>query len=170
MMPRAPDVRAENNPWPEWPRVCKTDYGQQEAIALFGHDPRIYTTTVKELIKDENGQLKAAVLVSLESKKDPETGRMSMVEVPGSEKEVPCQLLLIAAGFLGTQDYVADAFGVKRDSRSNIATPDGSYKTNVDKVYAAGDTRRGQSLVVWAITEGRGVAKEIDKDLLEYSL
>ena len=170
MMPKAPDVRAENNPWPEWPRVCKTDYGQEEAIAVFGRDPRIYTTTVKELIKDENGNLKAAVLVSLESKKDPDTGRMAMVEIPGSEKEVPCQLLLIAAGFLGTQDYVSDAFGVKLDSRSNIATSEGSYKTNVDKVYAAGDTRRGQSLVVWAITEGRAVAKEIDKDLLEYSL
>ena len=108
-MPKAPDTRAENNPWPEWPKVCKTDYGQEEAIAVFGHDPRIYTTTVKEFKKDRSGNLKSVILVSLESKTDEKTGRRMMVPVEGTEKEVPCQLVLIAAGFLGRPGMVITA-------------------------------------------------------------
>ena len=113
MMPKAPDTRAEDNPWPEWPKVCKTDYGQEEAIAVFGQDPRIYTTTVKEFLKDKNGNLCGLKVVKLEGKKDEKTGRMQMVEVPGSESKMDADLVLIAAGFLGTQKYVADAFGVE---------------------------------------------------------
>ena len=167
MMPKAPDQRAEDNPWPQWPRVCKTDYGQEEAIALFGADPRRYQTTVKECRTDETGALCSIVTVRLEPKQ--QDGRRIMAEVPGSEEELPCQLLLIAAGFLGPEDYTADAFGVGRDSRSNVATAAGRYSTGVDKVFAAGDMRRGQSLVVWAIAEGRGAAREVDEYLMGYS-
>ncbi len=169
MMPKLPDERSADNPWPEWPRVCKTDYGQQEAIAVYGHDPRIYKETVKEFIADKNGRLKKIKLVKLEPKKDDKTGRMNMVEIAGSEYEKPADLVFIAAGFLGAQDYVAKAFGVKLDGRTNVETHAGSYKTSVEKVFAAGDMRRGQSLVVWGINEGRGVAKEVDKYLMGYT-
>ena len=169
MMPKLPEKRAENNSWPEWPRILKTDYGQEEAIAVFGHDPRIYQTTVKEFVKDESGKLVKAILVSLKAEKNPETGRMSMVPVEGSEKEVPVDLVLIAAGFLGAQAYVADAFGVELNARTNVATEAGKYATNVEKVFTAGDMHRGQSLVVWAIHEGRDVAKEVDKYLMGYT-
>ena len=169
MMPKLPEKRAENNSWPEWPRILKTDYGQEEAIAVFGHDPRIYQTTVKEFVKDESGKLVKAILVSLKAEKNPETGRMSMVPVEGSEKEVPADLVLIAAGFLGAQAYVADAFGVELNARTNVATEAGKYATNVEKVFTAGDMHRGQSLVVWAIHEGRDVAKEVDKYLMGYT-
>lgn len=169
MMPKAPDTRAENNPWPEWPRISKTDYGQEEAIAVFGNDPRIYQTTVKEFLKDKNGNLNGIKIVKLESKKDEATGRMQMVEVPGSEEKMDADIVLIAAGFLGTEDYVAKAFGLELTARTNVATPEGSYKTNIENVFTAGDMRRGQSLVVWAIREGREVAREVDKSLMGYS-
>lgn len=169
MMPKAPDERAENNPWPEWPRVCKTDYGQEEAIAMFGSDPRIYQTTVKEFLKDKNGKLCGLKTVKLEGKKDEKTGRMQMVEVPGSESKLDCDLVLIAAGFLGTEDYIAKAFGVDLNARTNVATDAGHYKTNVENVFTAGDMHRGQSLVVWAIREGREAAREVDESLMGYS-
>lgn len=169
MMPKLPDERAANNPWPEWPRVCKTDYGQEEAIAVFGKDPRIYQATVKEFIADKNGKLKKVKLVKLEPKKDTKTGRLNMTEIPGSEFEIPADYVLIAAGFLGTQEYVAKAFGVKLNARTNVETAVGSYKTSVDKVFTAGDMHRGQSLVVWGINEGRHVAKEVDKFLMGYT-
>ena len=169
MMPKLPDERAANNPWPEWPRVCKTDYGQEEAIAVFGKDPRIYQATVKEFIADKNGKLKKVKLVKLEPKKDAKTGRLNMVEIPGSEFEIPADYVLIAAGFLGTQDYVAKAFGVKLNARTNVETAEGSYKTSVDKVFTAGDMHRGQSLVVWGINEGRLVAREVDEFLMGYT-
>ena len=169
MMPKAPDTRAEDNPWPEWPKVCKTDYGQEEAIAVFGQDPRIYTTTVKEFLKDKNGNLCGLKVVKLEGKKDEKTGRMQMVEVPGSESKMDADLVLIAAGFLGTQKYVADAFGVELNQCTNVATEAGKYATSVPNVYTAGDMHRGQSLVVWAIREGREVAREVDESLMGYS-
>ena len=169
MMPKAPDERAENNPWPEWPRVCKTDYGQEEAIAMFGSDPRIYQTTVKEFLKDKNGKLCGLKTVKLEGKKDEKTGRMQMVEVPGSESKLDCDLVLIAAGFLGTEDYIAKAFGADLNARTNVATEAGHYKTNVENVFTAGDMHRGQSLVVWAIREGREAAREVDESLMGYS-
>ncbi len=169
MMPKAPDERAANNPWPEWPKVCKTDYGQEEAIAMYGHDPRIYTTTVKEFLKDKNGNLKGIITVKLESKKDEKTGRFMMVPVEGTEKKMDADLVLIAAGFLGTESYIADDFGVKLNARTNVDTAEGSYKTNIKKVFTAGDMHRGQSLVVWAIREGREAAKEVDEALMGYS-
>ncbi|MGN0151834.1 MAG: glutamate synthase subunit beta [Wujia sp.] len=169
MMPKLPEKRAENNPWPEWPRVLKTDYGQQEAIAVFGADPRIYETTVKEFVKNEEGHVCAAKCVKLAWEKDPETGRMNMSEIEGSEYVIECDIVLIAAGFLGTQKYVADAFGVELNARTNVNTEPGHYKTNVDKVYVCGDMHRGQSLVVWAIREGRDAAREVDTFLNGYS-
>ena len=169
MMPKLPDERAANNPWPEWPRVCKTDYGQEEAIAVFGKDPRVYQATVKEFIADKSGKLKKVKLIKLEPKKDAKTGRLNMTEIPGSEFEIPADYVLIAAGFLGTQEYVAKAFGVKLNARTNVETAVGSYKTSVDKVFTAGDMHRGQSLVVWGINEGRHVAKEVDEFLMGYT-
>ena len=169
MMPKAPDQRTETNPWPEWPRICKTDYGQQEAIAVFGHDPRVYQTTVKEFVKDKKGKLCKAVLIKLESKKDEKTGRMYMAEIPGSEYTVDADLVLIAAGFLGSEDYVTKSFGVEVNERTNVKTEPGKYATNIKHVFTAGDMHRGQSLVVWAIREGREAAREVDESLMGYT-
>ena len=169
MMPKLPDTRAENNPWPQWPRVCKTDYGQQEAIAVFGADPRLYTTTVSEFIKNKKGELTKAKLVKLESKRDEKTGRMMMVPIEGTEEIVKADLVLISAGFLGAQKYVTDAFQVELNPRTNVATKPGKYATSVPKVFTAGDMHRGQSLVVWAIREGREAAKEVDEYLMGYT-
>lgn len=169
MMPKPPVCRADSNPWPEWPKVLKTDYGQEEAIAVFGQDPRIYETTVKEFVKDKDGNVVKAKCVKLQWKKDPKSGRMNMSEIEGSEYEVPCDIVLIAAGFLGSQEYVAKAFGVELNERSNVKTAAGSYATNVPKVFTAGDMHRGQSLVVWAIREGREVARAVDTALMGYS-
>ncbi len=169
MMPKAPDTRAENNPWPQWPRVCKTDYGQQEAIALWGHDPRIYTTTVTEFIKNKKGEVCQAKLVKLQSQKDEKTGRMMMVPVEGTEQVVKADLVLIAAGFLGSQKYVTDAFKVAINARTNVDTAPGKYATSVPKVFTAGDMHRGQSLVVWAIREGREAARAVDEYLMGYT-
>ena len=169
MMPKPPVDRLPNNPWPQWPKVLKTDYGQEEAIAVFGEYPRVYQTTVKEFIKDKKGNLCKVKLVKLEPKKDEKTGRMMMSEVAGSEYEVDCELVLIAAGFLGTQKYVSDAFGVELNERTNVKTAPGKFATNVDKVFTAGDMHRGQSLVVWAIREGRDAAREVDEYLMGYT-
>ena len=158
MMPKPPEHRLESNPWPEWPRVLKTDYGQQEAIAAFGHDPRLFETTVREILKDESGRVRALKLVSL-------NGREA---VPGSEHEIPCDLLLIAAGFVGCRRFVPEAFGVEVGPRGAVAAGE-DYRTNVSGVFAAGDMRRGQSLVVWGICEGRGAAREIDRYLMGYT-
>lgn len=169
MMPCPPTERLASNPWPEWPKVLKTDYGQEEAIAVFGKDPRIFQTTVTEFIKDAKGNLTAIKTVQLESKKDEKTGRMAMVPVAGTEKELKADLVLIAAGFLGCETYIADAFGVKYNERTNVATEQGKYQTNDAKIFTAGDMHRGQSLVVWAIKEGREAAKAVDESLMGYS-
>lgn len=169
MMPKAPLERTDTNPWPEWPRVLKTDYGQEEAIHCFGDDPRIYQTTVKEFVKDKKGNLKEIVIVSLEAKKDEKTGRMNMVPVEGSEKTLPAQLVLIAAGFLGSQEYVTKAFEVEVDGRTNVKTGADSHASSQDKVFVAGDMHIGQSLVVRAIAEGRNAAKEVDEALMGYT-
>ena len=169
MMPKPPAERLSSNPWPEWPKVLKTDYGQEEAIWKFGADPRVYQTTVKEFLKDKRGNVKGAVLVSLSPQKDEKIGRINMVPVEGSERTVKAGLVLIAAGFLGSEQYVTDAFGVETDARTNVKTMAGGYAALKDKVYAAGDMRRGQSLVVWAIAEGRSAAKEVDEALMGYT-
>ena len=169
MMPKLPDTRTESNPWPQWPRVCKTDYGQEEAAAVYGSDPRVYQTTVKEFIRDESGKLKAAVLVSLDFERDPETGRMNMKQIEGSERTVEAELILIAAGFLGSESYVTSAFGVETDARTNVATEKNCHKTNIENVFTAGDMHSGQSLVVRAIRDGRDCAKEVDLSLMGYT-
>ena len=169
MMPMPPEERLPSNPWPEWPRVLKTDYGQEEAISLFGADPRIYQTTVKEFRKDKKGFLKELVLVSLEPHRDEKTGRMQMMPTEGSERTIPAQLVLIAAGFLGSEKYVTEDFGVETDARSNVKTAEDSYAASRERIYTAGDMHRGQSLVVWAIAEGRAAAKAVDQDLMGYT-
>lgn len=169
MMPKLPDERSESNPWPEYPMVCKTDYGQEEAAAVFGSDPRKYCTTVKEFIKDGENKLTAVKTVRLDFVKDSESGRMIPKEIEGSEEILPCELCLIAAGFLGTQGYIAEAFGVELNGRSNVNTDNGKFRTNVEKVFTAGDMHIGQSLVVRAIHEGRDAAKEADEYLMGYT-
>lgn len=168
MMPELPEIRSEDNPWPQWPRIKKTDYGQEEAIAIFGHDPRCYQTTVKEFILDKKGNVKQAILISLEPKENKETKRVEMVPVSGSEKTIDVDLVLIAAGFIGCEDHVAKAFGIKVAPRGNVLSNQ-NYQTNIKNLYVAGDMRRGQSLVVWAIKEGREVARSVDIDLMGYS-
>lgn len=169
MMPEPPKERTEDNPWPEWPKALKTDYGQQEAIAVFGSDPRIYETTVKEFIKDSKGRLKQVKAVKLNWKKDEKTGRMAMEEIPGSEYMLEADYVFIAAGFLGSEEYVTKDFGVSLNERTNVKTKPGRYDTSEKGVFTAGDMHRGQSLVVWAIREGREVAKAVDEDLMGYT-
>ena len=164
MMPCPPAARAPGNDWPEWPRVLKTDYGQQEAIAKFGFDPRVYQTTVKEFYKNEAGQVCGALISKLKS--EVVDGRRQMVPT-GEEFTVDCDLVLIAAGFTGCEPYVADAFGVERTKRGTVA--DVKYATADPKVFACGDMRRGQSLVVWALREGRDTAAVVDEKLMGYT-
>lgn len=161
MMPMPPVDRLPSNPWPEWPKVLKTDYGQQESIALFGKDPRVYESTIKEFIKDKDGNLSAVKTVKVQFK----NGKLE--NVPNSEKVLPCELLLIAAGFTGITKELKDSFQLQTTPRNVIDTE--NYKTPQDKIFACGDCRRGQSLVVWAISEGKKCAKEIDSYLMEYS-
>ena len=159
MMPAAPLKRAENNPWPEWPKVLKTDYGQEEAIYKFGKDPRIFKTTVTEFLKNAKGELCAVKTVELENFKP----------VKGTEHELKADIVLIAAGFLGSQEYVTSDFGVDLTNRTNVATKPGEYESSKKNIFTAGDMHRGQSLVVWAIAEGRAVAKAVDESLMGYT-
>ncbi|MTV49995.1 glutamate synthase small subunit [Heliobacillus mobilis] len=165
IMPQLPLERAANNPWPQFPRVHKVDYGQEEAIALYGADPRNYCITTKKFVGDENGHVKEVHTVQIEWVKD-EQGRMIPKEIAGTEKVWPAQLVLLAMGFLGPEDQLLAQLGVDRDPRSNVKAEFGSFATNVAGVFAAGDMRRGQSLVVWAVSEGRGAAREVDKYLM----
>ena len=164
MMPCPPVTRASGNDWPEWPRVLKTDYGQQEAIAKFGSDPRLYKTTVKEFYKNEAGQVCGALIAKLESQVV--DGRRMMVPT-GEEFTIECDLVLIAAGFTGCEAYVAEAFGVDMTPRGTVS--DQNYATTQSKVFACGDMRRGQSLVVWALREGRDTAAVVDAYLMGYT-
>ena len=173
MMPEPPVERATSNPWPEWPKVLKVDYGQQEAIRVFGHDPRVYETTVKAIETKKDGSIKAVIT----SKVKFENRQMVLVE--GTEQKLPCDLLIIAAGFTGCESYVADAFGVALTERHVVKTEAEHYHTestvkptaaaNAAKIFTAGDMHRGQSLVVWAIAEGRACASEVDAYLMGYS-
>lgn len=164
IMPRPPLSRTSNNPWPEWPKTFRTDYGQEEAQALFGHDPREYCVMTKRIDHDEAGNVCALHTVRVEWKKD-QNGRFVPVELPGTEKTWPAQLVLIAMGFLGPEDALLKAMGVAQGPRSNIAAEFGRFATSVPGVFAGGDARRGQSLVVWAIREGRGAAVACDEYL-----
>ncbi len=161
MMGKPPLKRLPSNPWPQWPNVLKTDYGQEEAIYLQGEDPRIYNTTVEEFQKDESGKLTGVTAVNLSW----EGGKMTKLDT----YQMDVDMVLIAAGFLGCQSYVADAFGVAQTPRTCVATENGGHKTSVEKVFTAGDMRRGQSLVVWGIREGREAAREVDEYLMGYS-
>jgi glutamate synthase (NADPH/NADH) small chain len=168
IMPEPPSSRQANNPWPEWPKVLKVDYGQEEAIALYGKDPRQYCITAKKFVGDENGNLKEVHTVNIEWKKD-DSGRFVPVEIPGTEKVWPAQLVLLAMGFLGPEETLPKELGLSQDSRSNVKAEYGKYTTNIEGIFSAGDMRRGQSLVVWAINEGRGAARECDRYLMGYT-
>jgi glutamate synthase (NADPH/NADH) small chain len=165
ILPKPPPERAKDNPWPEWPKVYKLDYGQEEAAAVFGADPRVYLTTAKKFESDESGNVKAVHLVQIQWEKN-DKGQFVPKDVPGTERVVPAQLILLAMGFLGPEQPLLESLGVERDPRSNAKADYGRYQTSIPKVFAAGDCRRGQSLVVWAFNEGRGAARECDRFLM----
>ena len=165
IMPQPPLERAPNNPWPEWPKVYHLDYGQEEAAAQFGSDPRGYLTTATKFEGDAQGQVKAIHTVQIQWERDA-NGRFTPQHVPGTEKVIPAQLVLLAMGFLGPEQPLLDSLGLDRDARSNIKAEYNKYTTSIPGVFAAGDCRRGQSLVVWAFDEGRGVARECDRYLM----
>ena len=165
ILPKPPMERAADNPWPEWPKIYRMDYGQEEAAAKFGADPRIYLTTVKKFIGDEKGALKELVTVEIKWEKD-DKGRFIPKEVPGTERTRPAQLVLLAMGFLGPEQALVKDMKLETDPRSNIKAEHGKFTTSVPGIFAAGDCRRGQSLVVWAINEGRGAARECDRYLM----
>ena len=166
IMPKPGDERAPSNPWPEWPKILRTDYGQEEAIALYGEDPRKFCVMTKKIDADDNGNVSALHTVQVNWEKN-EAGRFVPVEIPGSEKTWPAQLVLIAMGFLGPEEELVKALSLKQDPRSNIDAPYGRFATNVPGVFAAGDARRGQSLIVWAINEGRAAAQACDEYLMK---
>ncbi len=155
MMPKAPDERLESNPWPEWPKVCVTDYGQQEAIEVFGNDPRVYQTTIKEIFQTD-GKLTGVMTVKVEFKDG------KLCEVEGTEQKIDADLLLIAAGFVGCEDYAVNGINIPTKNEK-------SYKTDAENVFACGDMKRGQSLVVWAVADGIKCAKEVDEFLMGYT-
>jgi glutamate synthase (NADPH/NADH) small chain len=165
ILPKPPVERAKDNPWPEWPKVYKLDYGQEEAAAAFGSDPRVYLTTATKFEGDENGHVKAVHLVNVQWERN-DKGQFIPRNVAGTERVLPTQLVLLAMGFLGPEQPLLEALGVERDPRSNVKADHGRYQTSIPKVFAAGDCRRGQSLVVWAFNEGRGAARECDRFLM----
>jgi glutamate synthase (NADPH/NADH) small chain len=168
IMARPPDQRAANNPWPEWPKTYKMDYGQEEAAAKFGSDPRVYLTTATHFEADETGRVKGVHVVDVEWKKD-EKGNFGPQKVSGTERFMPAQLVLLAMGFLGPEQPLLDALNIQRDPRSNVKAEHEKYTTSIPGVFAAGDCRRGQSLVVWAFNEGRGAARECDRYLMGHT-
>ena len=165
ILPRPPLERQPDNPWPEWPKTLKVDYGQEEAAARFGADPRTYLTTVKKFVGDAEGRVKELVTVEVKWAKN-DKGQFVPQEVPGTERTRPAQLVLLAMGFLGPEQAILKELGLETDARSNIKAEHEKYSTNLKGVFAAGDCRRGQSLVVWAINEGRGAARECDRYLM----
>ena len=168
ILPKPPMDRSPDNPWPEWPKVYRLDYGQEEAAARFGADPRVYVTTVKKFAGDEAGRVREIVTVQIGWEKN-EKGQFVPKEVPGTEQTRPAQLVLLAMGFLGPEQPLLKEIGVETDARSNIKAEHEKYTTSLEGVFAAGDCRRGQSLIVWAINEGRGAARECDRYLMGYT-
>ncbi|NNL06631.1 MAG: glutamate synthase subunit beta [Gammaproteobacteria bacterium] len=164
LLPQAPAVRADDNPWPLWPVVHRVDYGHEEGIERFGRDPREYCILTKEFIGDDAGNVKA--VKTIEARWTRVDGRWNMEEVAGTEKTWEADLVLLSMGFLGPEHYVSNEVGIDYDGRSNYKAEYGRYATSVKGVYAAGDCRRGQSLVVWGINEGREAAREIDRYLM----
>jgi glutamate synthase (NADPH/NADH) small chain len=165
IMAKPPLSRAAGNPWPEWPKTYKMDYGQEEAAAKFGDDPRVYLTTATHFEGDENGNVTAVHVVNVEWKKD-DKGNFGPQKIPGTEKVLPAQLVLLAMGFLGPEQPLLDSLNIERDPRTNVKAEHGKFTTSLPGVFAAGDCRRGQSLVVWAFNEGRGAARECDRYLM----
>ncbi len=165
ILPRPPEARQPDNPWPEWPKIERLDYGQEEVKARFGDDPRIYLIQTEKFLGNENGHVKELQTVAIEWGKN-ENGAFVPKRIPGTEKVWPADLVLLAMGFLGPEDTILEQLGVERDPRSTAKAEHGKFMTNVEGVFAAGDTRRGQSLVVWAINEGRGAARECDRYLM----
>jgi glutamate synthase (NADPH/NADH) small chain len=168
ILPKPPDERAADNPWPQWPKVYKLDYGQEEAAAMFGEDPRQYLINTERMVGDASGNLKEIHTTRIEWVR--EDGRFTMKKVPGSEKVLPAQLVLLAMGFLGPENQLLEKLGVEvaklPNGTHNVKAEHGKFQTNLPNVFAAGDMRRGQSLVVWAINEGRGAARECDRYLM----
>jgi glutamate synthase (NADPH/NADH) small chain len=165
ILPKPPLERAADNPWPEWPKIYLMDYGQVEAAAKFGADPRVYLTTATKFEGDANGQVKAVHTVQVKWEKN-DKGQYIPKNVPGLEKVLPAQLVLLAMGFLGPEQPLLDALKLERDPRTNVKAEFERYSTNLKGVFACGDCRRGQSLVVWAFNEGRGAARECDRYLM----
>ncbi|HBZ41940.1 MAG TPA: glutamate synthase [Erysipelotrichaceae bacterium] len=166
ILPEAPKERDDrSNPWPEWPKKLKTDYGQEEAIATTGNDPRHYLISTRKIVGDSEGNVSEIHTVDVQWVKDP-NGRMIPKEVPGTEKVWPADKVLLAMGFLGPEATILDELKLSRDPRGSVATEDGKFKTRLDSVFACGDMRRGQSLVVWAIQEGKLCAREVDRYLM----
>jgi glutamate synthase (NADPH/NADH) len=165
LLPQPPEIRANDNPWPTFPRIFRVDYGHNEVKSHFGNDPREYCVLSKEFEFDGDKNLTGIKTVRVEWTKD-DAGRWSMTEVPGSEETFKADLILLSMGFLGPEEAVCKQLSIKQDGRSNIETPKGRYITSIPGVYAAGDCRRGQSLIVWGINEGRMCAREIDEHLM----
>jgi NAD(P)H-dependent glutamate synthase small subunit len=165
LLPRPPGKRAADNPWPQWPRIFRVDYGHAEVAAKFGADPRVFSIVSKEFVDDGKGNVAGIRTVRVEWVKD-EAGRFQMREVDGSEEVFPADLVLLALGFLGPEKTLVEKLGFATDPRSNFAADYGQFATSIEGVFAAGDCRRGQSLVVWAINEGRGAAEKIDHYLM----
>ncbi|MEE2778538.1 MAG: glutamate synthase small subunit [Acidobacteriota bacterium] len=164
LLPEPPVARADDNPWPEWPRIFRVDYGHAEVAARFGKDPRVFSILSKEFLDDGNGRVAGIRTVGIEWAKD-NSGRFQMSEIEGSEQTYEADLVLLAMGFLGPEDTLVSKLGLETDPRSNFKAEYGEFATSVEGVFAAGDCRRGQSLVVWAINEGRAAAAKIDEYL-----
>jgi glutamate synthase (NADPH/NADH) small chain len=165
IMEQPPLDRGSDNPWPEWPKVYKLDYGQEEAATKFGADPRAYLTTVKRFVGDAGNAVKEIVTVQIDWQKN-EQGQFVPVEAAGTQRTHPAQLVLLAMGFLGPEQMLLKDLAIETDPRSNVKAEHGKFVTSIPGVFAAGDCRRGQSLVVWAINEGRGAARECDRYLM----
>jgi glutamate synthase (NADPH/NADH) small chain len=166
ILERPPDERAPDNPWPEWPKIYRVDYGQEEAAAVFGQDPRYFSIMTKKFVGDQDGHVQELHTVQIEWIPATNGSRPSFREIPGTEKVWPAQLVLLCLGYLGPEDMLLDQLGLERDGRSNVKAEYGGFATSLEGVFAAGDMRRGQSLVVWAINEGRGAARECDRYLM----
>jgi glutamate synthase (NADPH/NADH) small chain len=165
ILPRPPDKRVPGNPWPEWPRVYRLDYGHEEVAELFGEDPRIFESTATKFESDNAGHVKAVHTVRVQWERDA-NNRSVPRPLPGTERVMSAQLVLLALGFLGPEQPLLNTLRIERDTRSNIYTPARSYATNIPGVFACGDCRRGQSLVVWALCEGREAARECNRYLM----
>lgn len=166
LLPQPPNSRAPGNPWPQWPKVFRVDYGHQEAMTKFGKDPRSYEVLTKRFIADDNGNVKGLELIKVKWEKD-ESGKLQLKQMEGTEEIIEAELVFLAMGFLGPEQIIAEKLDMERDNRSNFKANFGDFETSVKGVFAAGDCRRGQSLVVWAIAEGRQAAAQIDKFVME---